>query len=76
MEGGHNSQHIECWTFISRQFKGKNSTFPHIKVRRIFRKKGGTTLESYKHVLINGTIHSIDAHNTTIYMLGLKLQEK
>jgi hypothetical protein len=51
-----------------RQFKGKNSTFPHITVRKIFRKKSGTTLESYKHVLINGTIHSIDAHNTTIYV--------
>jgi hypothetical protein len=51
-----------------RQFKRENSTFPHIKVRRIFRKKNGTTLESYKHVLINGTIHSLDAHNTIIYV--------
>jgi hypothetical protein len=51
-----------------RQFKRENSTFPHIKVRRIFRKKSGTTLESYKHVLINGTIHSLDAHNTIIYV--------
>lgn len=58
----------KCWTFISRQFKAKNSTFPHIKVRRIFRKKSGITLKNYKHVLINGTIHSIDAHNTTIYV--------
>jgi hypothetical protein len=61
----------KCWTFILRQFNGKNSTFPHIKVRKIFRKKSGTTLKSYKHVLINGTIHSIDAHNTTIYV-GIK----
>ncbi len=62
----HNIQ--KCWTFILRQFKGENSKFPHIKVRKIFKKKSGTTSESYKHVLINGTIHSIDAHNTTIYV--------